>query len=134
MIPRRSLLILAGAASAAAMLGAPSAASAVPTPAFKPLSASATPAPSGAITPAEYGTFINYASKRGGIRKCPWNNNTCPSLGWANLEDPLQDFCYVTGEDFSGTPYWDLVFNNKTGVSGYVNENWLENKQQNKSC
>jgi hypothetical protein len=47
MISRRNILVLASAASAAAILGAPSAASAAPTPASVPRSASAAPAPSG---------------------------------------------------------------------------------------
>jgi hypothetical protein len=133
MIPRRSLLILAGVASAAAILGAPAAASAAPTPASQPLSASATPTLPGTITPAAYGPFTNYASRAGaGMHSC--RNNTCSVNGWAYLGDPLTDYCYNTGQYLEENPYWDFVYNTRTRKSGWTNENWLQDKSQSKHC
>jgi hypothetical protein len=99
-----------------------------------PLSASAAPAPPGAVAPATSGTFTNHASLTGaGIYECP--STTCRLLGWVYPDDPVINYCYVMGQQVEGNPYWDFVYNTRTSVSGWTNESWLQDKTpQNKHC
>lgn len=131
MIVRRGFTLLASAASAAALLGAPLAASAAPTPAAITLRSSATKAPSNG-RPHPMAIWNHTTENYVNIRACAAIG--CAALGQAQMSDALVDHCYVVGQFIGGTTLWDYITDMRTGVWGFINESLLQNKNQSVHC
>ncbi|MFI6303214.1 hypothetical protein ACIBCH_15190 [Amycolatopsis thailandensis] len=55
-------------------------------------------------------------------------------VGTAKPTDSLLDLCYVTGDEWRGTRFWNLVYNRMTGVAGFISISELDNPNQRFEC
>jgi len=47
---------------------------------------------------------------------------------------PTLAYCYIVGQTLEGNPYWDQVIHVRTGLLGWINENWLYHQSQRVHC
>lgn len=125
-MPRRIVVAIAVAALAALGAAVPAHAATDPKPA-------ASVAPKPAAPRAGVQAWLNTSVSTTGvnIRTCP--STSCPSVGKANPVDPLLSFCSKAGDVVNGTQYWDTVYNQATGIAGYITE-WYLNWVQREDC
>ncbi|MBB5857627.1 hypothetical protein ACFQ05_18635 [Amycolatopsis umgeniensis] len=55
-------------------------------------------------------------------------------VGMAQPTDILLDLCYVTGDEWRGTRFWNLVYNRATGVAGFISISEIDNPNQGFEC
>jgi len=81
------------------------------------------------------GVFVNYTIENYvNIRPCPHVSNACAPVGQAQMSHPLTDYCFVVGDTVDGTPYWDRIYDQTTGKSGYITEAKLDITSQGQVC
>lgn len=59
----------------------------------------------------------DYATSGVAIRKAPDTSSIRHGLGYPGQGATI--YCFTTGDNVSGNPYWDRNRNQKTGVTGY---------------
>jgi len=69
-----------------------------------------------------------------GVNIRPCASTSCPSVGKANPTDSLLSFCYRGGDSINGNPHWDVIFDQDTGIGGFVTEYYLTNTSQSDHC
>jgi hypothetical protein len=93
------------------------------------------PAASASPTPHINGVFINHTSANYvNIRPCARISSSCAPVGQAQMSHSLIDYCFVLGDYFEGTSYWDYVYDQNTGKSGYITEARLDDAGQGQAC
>jgi|tagenome__1003787_1003787.scaffolds.fasta_scaffold19597350_2 hypothetical protein len=66
--------------------------------------------------PAAASVSGDYASSGVRIRTCPHTNCTALGLGYPGQGSTI--YCFVSGDNINGNPYWDYNTDRATGVTG----------------
>ena len=97
-------------------------------------SAAADAVPGKGASPAP-AVFTNHTTENYvNIRPCPYTTNSCAPVGQAQISHALTDYCYTNGTNVDGLVWWDYIYDQATGVSGYVSEAKLQSKGQTTRC
>jgi hypothetical protein len=77
-------------------------------------------------------SFVNYTWADVDMYHCA--DSGCFPLTKLYAWQPLDDFCFVVGRHVGTSPYWDYVYDRRTGHYGYVPEYYLANQTQGVHC